>query len=590
MIYSEALKIARMMKEGMSFFGDDPAGNRMWFFSYERDAGVYRHHVMDTLVGATLCSSDYREDEAVRMIASSYHYGDLMKHSVTADGADPGEGWGVKDAAAGDEYTWDQIRGGIDIPHASFTDIRVRNFCQSLCRERNRGLLHAWLAAGGKPGGELLHMACRHGFLEGVKILMKAGATITGPGDGACALFSACDGECDNHELVRFLVDAGSDVRRAPAGCDTPLGNAAMRGHIQSVKVLLEAGGDANGMGGFYTPLQHAAVNNRVQVLELLIEHGAEVNVLTASGDNALVETVTAGDYTDTARVLIDAGTDVNHAGKFGKFPLKWAAAMGRTGIVRLLVQAGALVDLRVSSNTFRAEATSTPLGDACINGHWEIAGILLDAGADPNIPDGFGLSPLQRAAAAGSVEVVKKLLKRGARAGYRADFAGTALTDAASSGNMVILKAIHRAGGDINGADGFSGESALHRAAYHGHLPAARYLLEQGASIEAQDSRGNTPLHHAAWGGHKGLVKLLIQKGARIKALDSLNWNALMQACDRGHYDTAKMLLPYFLDDLGRAGTEEGETPLVIARKSGNSRLVKLLLDTGARNNKKGR
>ena len=61
-------------------------------------------------------------------------------------------------------------------------------------------------------------------------------------------------------------------------------------------------------------------------------------------------------------------------------------------------------------------------------------------------------------------------------------------------------------------------GWTPLHRAAYEGHQEVAKYLIKQGAAVEAKANSGWTPLHWAAQEGHREVVEYLIEQGAAVE------------------------------------------------------------------------
>lgn len=107
-----------------------------------------------------------------------------------------------------------------------------------------------------------------------------------------------------------------------------------------------------------------------------------------------------------------------------------------------------------------------------------------------------------------------------------------------------------------INAKDQARGATPLHNAAGLGQLTVAKFLLANGADVEAKDRmwNGGTPLHYAADAGHKGIVELLLSKGAD-----------------------------------GKAGTSNGDTPLHFAARKGFKSIVEVLLAGGADVNAKG-
>ena len=103
---------------------------------------------------------------------------------------------------------------------------------------------------------------------------------------------------------------------------------------------------------------------------------GAEVDVPLKFGYTALVTAASRG-RADIVKVLLDAGADVNLLdGAVGNAALHYAASDGHTGVVKMLLEAGADVNLQGEGHPTFA------LMGAVENGHVEIVKRLLDAGA----------------------------------------------------------------------------------------------------------------------------------------------------------------------------------------------------------------
>jgi ankyrin repeat protein len=103
----------------------------------------------------------------------------------------------------------------------------------------------------------------------------------------------------------------------------------------------------------------------------------------------------------EITRMLIDAGANVNLQDKWGKTSLHWAAFYGQVEIVRMLIGAGANVNLQTNGGW-------TPLHWAARRGEVEIARMLIDAGARKDIPNEDGNLPYDLT----KTEELKKLLQ----------------------------------------------------------------------------------------------------------------------------------------------------------------------------------
>ena len=91
---------------------------------------------------------------------------------------------------------------------------------------------------------------------------------------------------------------------------------------------------------------------------------------------------------------------------------------------------------------------------------------------------------------------------------------------EAATDGNLHRMQLLQLAGVSMNARDGRS--APLFLAAGGGRLNAVRYLLDQGADVNALDSTGNTALTEATYYGHVSVIKELLVRGANINSLSS--------------------------------------------------------------------
>jgi ankyrin repeat protein len=158
-------------------------------------------------------------------------------------------------------------------------------------------------------------------------------------------------------DLIALLAGLGADLDAPDSDGMTPLLHAAMRNHVPTVKMLLQRGADiekANPQG--YPPLALAIAEAKFEAAKALMEAGADINkAVGAEGLTPLMVSasqVSPGEGgiflpgntrpIDIARALIKAGADVNAQSKAGVTPLMIAAARNVAPMVGLLLQAGA--------------------------------------------------------------------------------------------------------------------------------------------------------------------------------------------------------------------------------------------------------
>ncbi|KAL9113167.1 MAG: hypothetical protein Q9227_002779 [Pyrenula ochraceoflavens] len=154
-------------------------------------------------------------------------------------------------------------------------------------------------------------------------------------------LHTACR-DCENDEILRLLLDAGSELEAQATKQATPLMLAAEAGNVKAVKILIDAGANINAVDGMgRTPLHYAARCNRPAVVELLIQAGLPVDILCAAGDTPLHVAAMSGQK-ETAMSLIEKGCPVNAVNVVGATALHVAIAWGFEKFALALIQRGA--------------------------------------------------------------------------------------------------------------------------------------------------------------------------------------------------------------------------------------------------------
>src|SRR5262245_47998303 len=111
-----------------------------------------------------------------------------------------------------------------------------------------------------------------------------------------------------------------------------------IRGDIAAIDALLDAGLDINAMVGVNTPLMHAAACGHTALVQHLLERGAEVNLSTRLSRRTAFYYALTGRHFACARLLADAGADINTPDGCGMTPLIHAAAAGNLRGVRFLL------------------------------------------------------------------------------------------------------------------------------------------------------------------------------------------------------------------------------------------------------------
>ena len=197
---------------------------------------------------------------------------------------------------------------------------------------------------------------------------------------------------------------------------DAALIAAAERGDEEAVRRMLEDGADvaARDASG-RTALVAAAYGNHLGAAEALIEGGADVNAKDQTVQSAyLISTSEVGDDPRLLELTLRNGADVTSLDSYDGTGLIRAADRGHVRIVEKLLTTETNVD-HVNNLGWTAllEAIILGGGDAA---HTEVVRLLVEGGADPNLPDGQGVTPLRHAEQRGYSEMAEILRGAGAR------------------------------------------------------------------------------------------------------------------------------------------------------------------------------
>lgn len=271
------------------------------------------------------------------------------------------------------------------------------------------------------------------------------------------------------------------------------------------------------------------------------------VSPAAAAQDSRLPDAAMRGDNA-TVQTLLAERIDVNAAQGDGTTALHWAAYRDDLLMVRMLIKAGANLEIKTRLNAI------TPLLMASENGSAEMIALLLDAGADPNSPKATGTTPLMLAAASGSRDTVEVLLEHGARVDAReSSYGQTALIYASALGRAAVIKLLVDHGADVNAITVLADIHGVKS----GYQNAPRSNRSRPTSMG-----GNTALHFAAREGHIDAVRELVVGGIDVNQVAlSDDMTAISQAILNGHFDIAKFLLDHGADvTLASSG---GLTPL---------------------------
>jgi len=403
-------------------------------------------------------------------------------------------------------------------------------------------------------GTTALHWAAVRDNLAMAGALIDAGASAGASNElGATPLWAAALNASPS--MVRRLLAAGANPNASLALGETVLMTAARTGSADVVEQLLAKGADANAAGARgQTALMWAASQSHADVVRVLLKHKAEVGARSTvwtellktdpeqashpeyqvrykqGGHSALLFAARAGDLA-SARLLLDAGAEVNDRSAADISALVLAAHADHTALVSFLLDRGA------DANSDGAGYTA--LHAAILRGNAAAASALLAHGANPNAPvrsatptrreseDFFlhntfiGATPFWLAARFGQPETMRLLAKAGADCEFvhNVDYpvGSYGVYNRLHEGATTTVMAALGMGGNID--SGYARPKSGRREA--ATLEAVRLAIELGADVTTANAHGTTALHRAATRGYNGVVQLLVERGAPLNALD---------------------------------------------------------------------
>jgi ankyrin repeat protein len=420
--------------------------------------------------------------------------------------------------------------------------------------ERVRALLKGGADVNAAPGdgATALHWAVHLDDAATVDLLLRSGARANAANDlGVTPLYISCTNR--NGALTERLLAAGADAKVALPNGETVLMNCARTGSALGVRALLASGADPDARESTQdqTALMWAAAQRHPESVAALLRGGANVALRTRvyqqtvtsevtqragreelnyqvprGGTTALLFAARSGDA-ESARLLVEAGADVNDALPNGTPAVTLAAHSGHGAVAAALLEKGAEPDA--------AEVGYSAMHAAVLRRDLDLVRTLLKFKANPDarITRGtpmrrtsqdfdlpavlIGATPFALAAKFLETDMVRDLAAAGAdtRTGLpdgstplmlalgqgvvnNADRRGLSILDGGviESEDRVLsmVEALVELKADL-GAVTKAGDSVIHVAAQRGYDRAILFLAEKGAPLSLKNARGLTPL-----------------------------------------------------------------------------------------------
>ncbi len=362
--------------------------------------------------------------------------------------------------------------------------------------------------------------------------------------------------------LLVYPPVAGFAESRMPPP-DYPIIEAVKGGDVQQVKAILQRSNTAAG--------------------------NSEVNRRGQSGDTPLSVASRKGNI-GIVKLLIEYGAMVD-GGKEGRnrTPLIEAAGQGQTEVVQYLIAKGADVNAKrqgvtalLAAFTERHSPFSAP-GD-----EQKTIRSLLENGADVNVQDESwmktGRTPLMLAVAQGDAALVQLILSKGANLDLKNKDGDTALSLAKKKGLTYIAQLLEAPGSASK--EPSPQTDLFFKAVKEKRLDEVKVQVAKGADVNCRNSYGSTPLMAAADGNAPEIAGYLLKRGADVNAKNGTNNTALIYAARKGHIRIVNALLRKKADP--NVKDIAGGDALIYAVLNKKTEVVWALLQHGAGVNEK--
>ncbi|KAJ1485970.1 ankyrin repeat-containing domain protein, partial [Baffinella frigidus] len=404
-------------------------------------------------------------------------------------------------------------------------------------------------------------------------------------------------------EEVRRLIEGGADMKAKSGTGTKPLQFAALQGHEEVVRVLLDARADVSVVWMGATALDLALKNGHAGVARVLRGAGAAHQELLARIEKTLDLAKTQKERGNAEYKKLSYDTAAEHYSKALRLtelvkpplPDEQDKATRALKLQCLMNRALALSKMGDHARAVLACADALSLDPDCEKALFRRAlsnmelGVVSTATADlarvleinPSNKEAQAAydgivcmaESLSRAAWEGEAEEARRLIAGGANVAATADDGTTHLHFASGGGHEDVVKVLLDAGVNVSPRD-YAGATPLHLASKNGHEGVVKVLLDAGADVDPKVHEGFTPLHVAALNGHAGVVMVLLGAGADGSAKARHGMTALNFAggCER----VVRVLLDSGADF--QAKDDRGRTALDLAVEYGHKGVERML------------
>jgi ankyrin repeat protein len=456
-----------------------------------------------------------------------------------------------------------------------------------------------------------LYFAVRENRLEAAEFLLDHGADPIG-----LAVNDSLLEICRDRDYTEMEAMLAARIERlhgaSPRG--EAIGQAIRARDVATVRALLDASPELLHAGDPRSnqPIHWAVMTRQLELIDELLARGADINA--ARQDGARPIQLTNGDYhyrgwRDVPKDVTTTPAEVlEHLRARGAYvDICTAASIGDLPRVRALLDEDPSLANRVSEYVTYYVGSGAPLKNAAARGHLEVVRLLLERGAEPNLPE-EGIAPhghaLYSAVYNGHHEIARLLLEHGAYPSPPVESSADALSIAIRNSDAKMIELLCSYGssrsvellayyGDVQTAAAvFAANPALandpvafENAVGECQESFVRLMLRYQPDLAARVSVGVRRQDPQEPGKARALTELLFAHGMDPSRPDWLGITPLHGFARRGDLENAQIFIDHEAD-LHARDEDIGSTPLGWAAKFGNLPMVELLLQRGARTN----
>jgi ankyrin repeat protein len=344
--------------------------------------------------------------------------------------------------------------------------------------------------------------------------------------------------EADRADIVEALLGAGADKETKGENGYVALINATLQGSWAAARVLINHGADTDVYGDMGNGVIHmAAHRGPADFMQLLLDRGLPINYINHWGGTPLFEAAERDGRDEVIALLLERGADPAPRNHAGYTALQIAALAGKTNVVRMILGRMKERELLIPPDPPGSGPSCwSPLAEASFHGHPDCVRLLLEAGSEVGIRVDGNNTPLHLVLwpidvdrpVENQIEVMRLLLDHGALINAEGEDEMTPLAAACRWGSLPLVQFLIDARAEVDSVSWnredepereFGYTNLMLSVAYGGEdkLDVATALIKAGADVNARTygNKNSTAMEMAKQRGRTDIVFVLEDAGA---------------------------------------------------------------------------